>query len=104
MTEPGLEELERALVAFRDARGWQEHHSVRNLTMALGSEVGELMAELRWLRDADANLPSDVLRARLEDEIADVTIFLVLLSERLGVPLVANALRKVEVNKKRFPI
>ncbi len=42
-----------AVREFADERDWQRFHNVKNLTMALAGEVGELVAELQWVEPAD---------------------------------------------------
>src|ERR1043165_2474683 len=78
----------RRFVAERD---WQQFHDPKNLAMLLASEVGELVAEYRWIdgRDADEHSRADPARARIADEIGDVGIALVLLCERTGIDLVS---------------
>jgi len=68
----------RQFVAERD---WQQFHDPKNLTMLLASEVGELVAEYRWVAGdaADAHSRDAVSRARIADEIGDVGIALLLL-------------------------
>lgn len=48
-------DLRSRLRAFAEARDWQQFHTPKNLAMALGGEVGELVAELQWLDDAAVN-------------------------------------------------
>jgi dCTP diphosphatase len=97
-----LEALEERLVAFRDQRDWKQFHTPRNLSMALASEVGELLGELRWATDEAAS-EDDALREALTDEIADIGIFLVLLCESLGVDLAEAMQTKITRNESRFP-
>lgn len=96
-----LDELKR-FVAERD---WSQFHSPKNLVMALSGEVGELTAEFQWLTQEEshqASEPSD-LRDRVKSELADVTIYLTLLSEALGIDLDDAVAAKLSVNKSRFP-
>jgi NTP pyrophosphatase (non-canonical NTP hydrolase) len=99
---PVLEAL-RTFVAERD---WAQFHDPKNLAMALSSEVGELCALYRWVRseDSDEFGHAPASRPRLEDEMADVTICLLLLAERTGIDLAEVALRKIEANGRRYPV
>ena len=101
-----LEELLLALRRFNADREWAQFHGVKNLSMALASEVGELVALLRWKEPARAereHLDADEL-ARLEDEIGDVMLVLLNLSDRLGVDLVEAAARKLAKNALKYSI
>ncbi|HOD08121.1 MAG TPA: nucleotide pyrophosphohydrolase [Myxococcota bacterium] len=85
---------------------WGQFHDPKNLAMALSSEVGELCALYRWVRSEDADTFSQDPRnrARIEDEIADVTIFLLLLADRTGINLEEVALKKIAHNAARYPV
>ena len=100
-----LVHLKERLVEFRDQRDWEQFHSPKNLAMALAAEAGELLAEFQWLTEeqsAEARLDGD-LRNRVTGELADVTIYLVLLADKLGIDLIKAAETKLVVNERRFP-
>jgi dCTP diphosphatase len=100
-----LEALMDDLRAFVRERDWEQFHDPKNLAMLLASEVGELLAEYRWIssEDADAYTGDVEARARVEAELADVAISLLLLVDRLGLDLVDLVRRKVEANTKKYP-
>jgi len=92
----------RQFVAERD---WQQFHDPKNLTMLLASEVGELVAEYRWVAGdaADAHSRDAVSRARIADEIGDVGIALLLLCDRTGIDLGEASAAKRAKNRGRYP-
>ena len=67
--------------------------------MALGSEVGELQAEFRWLSENE-NLTEEKFNS-IKDEIADVSIFLLRLSQVLKIDLSQAVRDKLRANEKR---
>ena len=95
--------LTARLRAFAEARSWERHHTPRNLALALAGEVGELCAELQWVRDDALDAWSDDLRARVSDEVADVLIYLVRFADVCGIDLLTAAADKIERNEARFP-
>jgi NTP pyrophosphatase (non-canonical NTP hydrolase) len=101
-----LDELHRRIDEFLAERDWHRHHTPKNLAMALTGEVGELVEILQWLTpDEAADAGRDLLlRPRLEDELADVLIYLASLAKALDVDLVEVALAKVARNQTRFPV
>lgn len=102
---PDLVELHRRIDEFLQARDWHRFHTPKNLAMALTGEVGELMEILQWLTPEEAERAGadPEMRARLEDELADVLIYLASLAKVLDVNLVDVAIAKVERNERRFP-
>lgn len=95
--------LTARLRAFAEARSWERHHTPRNLALALAGEVGELCAELQWVRDDAPGVWPDDLRARVADEVADVLIYLVRFADVCGIDPLAAAAAKIERNETRFP-
>ncbi len=98
-------ELIEKLRSFVSERDWQQFHDPKNLAMLLASEVGELVAELRWVRneDADSKLQEEAIRERVVDEIGDVVIAAFLLADRIGVDPIEAALCKLQKNGKKYP-
>lgn len=101
-----LEEIVQELRAFVAERDWQQFHDPKNLAMAIGSEAGELLAEYRWVSNADADVHSHSPepRARIAAEAADVAIALVLFCDRVGLDLPAAIRDKVARNRLNYPV
>jgi NTP pyrophosphatase (non-canonical NTP hydrolase) len=100
-----VEEVILRLREFAAARGWEPFHTPKNLVMALSGEVGELTALFQWLtpEESDGWRDDRAREAEVLDEIADVTLYLLQLADRLGVDLLAAAHAKMDRNELRFP-
>lgn len=104
MSDASLDDLRLRLRAFAAERDWEQHHTPKNLSMALAGEVGELLEIFQWLTPEQAAEVMDSSRAGdVRDELADVTIYLVRLADILGVDLVEVAHAKTRRNHDRFP-
>lgn len=101
MTE--LDDLRDQLRAFAAARDWDQFHSPKNLAMALSAEAGELLAIFQWLTEAQSRSLSPEAQAAASDEIADVLLYLIRLSDKLGIDPVAAANRKIVANAAKYP-
>ena len=100
---PDLLMLRDKLRAFAEARDWEQFHSPKNLSMALMVEVAELIEHFQWLTEAQsAELPAEDKQA-VSEELADILLYLVRLSDKLGVDLREAALRKLEKNALKYP-
>ncbi|MHB8743337.1 MAG: nucleotide pyrophosphohydrolase [Sulfuricaulis sp.] len=98
-----LDELKQRLRQFARERDWEQFHSPKNLSMALIVEAAELVEHFQWLtQEQSQKLPPESLRA-VEQEIADVFIYLVRMADLLGVDLMDAARRKIELNAKKYP-
>ncbi|GAA4409519.1 nucleotide pyrophosphohydrolase [Quisquiliibacterium transsilvanicum] len=98
--------LAEAIRAFADARDWAQFHSPKNLAMALTGEVGELVEIFQWLtEDESRRAGDDPERAeQVRHELADVLIYLVRLSDVLGVDLDAAVREKLAMNARKYPV
>jgi NTP pyrophosphatase (non-canonical NTP hydrolase) len=105
MVSDGIEALTAALQQFADERDWAQFHTPKNLVMALVGEVGELIEHFQWLTpEESAAVMNDETSARqIADELADVFIYLVRLSDILGVDLLEAAHAKLDANARRYP-
>ena len=91
---------------FAEERNWPQFHDPKNLAMAIASEAGELLAELRWLSSEESTpeaLSADQ-REAIRLEMADVLIFLVRMADVLDVDMVKAVGDKIAINELRFGV
>ncbi|KAK6266126.1 hypothetical protein QUC31_016963 [Theobroma cacao] len=101
-----LEELKERMAEFARERDWDQFHSPRNLLLALVGEVGELSEIFQWKGEVPRGLPDwkDEEKQHLGEELSDVLLYLVRLSDICGVDLGKAALRKLEINAIKYPV
>ena len=98
-----LEDLKERLREFARERDWEQFHSPKNLSMALIVEAAELVEHFQWLtQEQSRTLPEKTLR-EVEQEMADVFIYLNRMADLLGIDLLDAARRKMELNAKKYP-
>ena len=99
-----LENLRDQLREFAAARDWDQFHSPKNLAMALSAEAGELLEIFQWLTEKQSRSLAAEAHAAASDEIADVLLYLIRLSDTLGIDPVAAAERKLLANATKYPV
>ncbi|XP_039064510.1 dCTP pyrophosphatase 1-like [Hibiscus syriacus] len=101
-----LKDLSNRLAEFAHVRGWDQHHSPRNLLLALVGEVGELSEIFQWKGEVGKGLPnwSDDEKEHLEEELSDVLLYLVRLADVCGLDLGQAALTKIIKNARKYPV
>ena len=98
-----MEKLIEKIRAFNKDRDWGQFHSPKNLAMALNVEVAEIAEHFQWLKEEESkNLGPEKL-AEIKDEIGDVMIFLLNLSDKLNIDVLEAAADKLEKNKEKYP-
>ncbi|WP_122081895.1 nucleotide pyrophosphohydrolase [Vibrio coralliirubri] len=104
MSENDIERLQEVLRDFAKERDWEQFHSPKNLIMALMGEVGELSEIFQWLTDSEASHLEGKVKNRAREEIADVLLYLLRLSDVLDIDLIEAAHDKLEVNRQKYPV
>lgn len=101
-----LDDITARLRAFVAERDWAQFHDPKNLAMAVASEAGELLAEYRWIADAQADEWSEEPdnKQRVAMEAADVGIALLLLCDRVGINLLKAMADKIALNARNYPV
>lgn len=99
-----LDPLRDALRAFTAARDWGPFHSPKNLAMALSVEAAELLEVFQWMTEADSRNLEPAAKTAASEEIADVLLYLIVLSDALGIDPVAAAERKMVANAQKYPV
>lgn len=96
----------QALREFAEARDWAQFHSPKNLVMALSGEVGELNEIFQWMTEADSfrAATSEASADAVRDEVADVALYLIRLSDVLGIDLNEAVSSKLATNAAKYPV
>jgi NTP pyrophosphatase (non-canonical NTP hydrolase) len=99
-----LHELRDALRAFAAERDWDQFHSPRNLATALAVEAAELLEPFQWMGASEGPELPPATRAAVEEEMADVLLYLVRLADKLDVDLERAARTKMARNAEKYPV
>ena len=98
-----LERLRDALRDFAAERDWDQFHSPKNLAMALSVEVAELVEHFQWQTEEQSLRPAPEVLNAVREEVADVLLYLIRISDRLGIDLVQAADDKLALNAHKYP-
>ena len=96
-----LAAIQAAVGEFRDARDWRQFHSPKNLSMSIAIEAAELMERFQWLTEEQAWAAAG--GSDVAEELADVLIYCLSLSNALDLDVASAVLNKLQVNEGRYP-
>ncbi len=100
---PEIDDLKHKIRKFADDRNWDQYHSPKNLSMALIAECGELVEHFQWMTEEQSvNISAETLE-EISHELADVFVYLLRLSDKLGIDLLEATHRKIALNEKKYP-
>lgn len=103
-TRTSLDSLRSDLRRFAEARDWQQFHTPKNLAMALSVEAAELLECFQWLTPEQSAGLAAADRRAVEEEAADVLLYLLRLTDVMEIDLLDAARRKIAVNARKYPV
>ena len=89
-------ELLNALRAFVEDRVWGQFHTPENLAKSVSIEAAELLENYQW--GNPANLEN------VQDELADVLTYCLLLADKLGMDPNEIVLEKLAKTQQKYPV
>jgi dCTP diphosphatase len=97
--------LRQAVAGFVDNRDWRPFHTPKNLSMSIAIEAAELMEHFQWLTTEEAQeaVADPGERAAVADELADILIYCLSLSNALDLDITSAVLTKLQANEHRYP-
>lgn len=101
-----LVSLLEEILHFREERDWEQFHETRNLFIALVGEIGELGSLFQWQRTAELPswLDNPLNKKKSEEELADIFIYLILLSYSMEIDLEQAVISKLKTNAEKYPV
>ena len=94
-----IDELVGVVKEFRDKRDWKQYHNPKDLSLSISIESSELLELFQW---KDKDEPVD--KERLKEEMADILIYLLSLSEVTDIDLFEAVHEKIEKNREKYPV
>ena len=98
-----LEKIRLRIRQFAADRDWDQFHSPKNLSMALAAESGELLEQFQWLTEEQSKKLSYEKLHNIEEELADIQIYLIRLADKLNINIIDAVYKKIEVNERKYP-
>lgn len=89
------------IIEFQKQRDWKQFHLPKNLAISLAIEASEILEIFQWTKGHD--LPNDK-KQQLEEEIADVYYYLLLLAHETGIDIQKAFKNKMKINTKKYPV
>lgn len=95
-----IQELINKINNFRDEREWRSFHNPKDLSISISLEASELLELFQWKSSEEA---VEKNMDRMKDEIADILIYLLMLSDDLGIDVFSAVIEKINKNGKKYP-
>ena len=93
------------LRSFAAERDWDRFHTPKNLATSISVEAAELLELFQWSRGQKGwdEVADPSIRAKIEEELADILLYLIRFADKAEIDLAAIAERKIALNAKKYP-
>lgn len=99
-----IEQIKQKLRDFAEMREWDQYHSPKNLASAISVESAELLEIFQWLSEEESKNLTLKDKSKVEQEVADVFLYLIRLADKLDINLLDVAERKIAINEAKYPV
>ncbi|MDA9472953.1 nucleotide pyrophosphohydrolase [Enterococcus sp. 5H] len=96
-----MDELIERINQFRDERDWRQFHNPKDLAISISLEASELLENFQWKTSEEAKENN---QENIEQELADVLIYSLMLASDLGLDIEEIIEKKLELNGKKYPV
>ena len=93
-------EIIKQINAFRDARNWRPFHNEKDLALSISIEAAELLEDFQWLTAEEA-VEKNI--ENIKEEIADVLIYALMLTDNLNLDMGTIIEEKLQKNAIKYP-
>jgi dCTP diphosphatase len=99
------QKLALTLRAFAAERDWDQFHTPKNLATSLSVEAAELLELFQWSRGQKGwdEVADPSIRTKVEEELADILLYLIRFADKAEIDLAAIAERKIALNAEKYP-
>jgi NTP pyrophosphatase (non-canonical NTP hydrolase) len=98
-----VEELKSKIHRFIKEREWQKYHNPKDLSISLSIESAELLEVFQWRTRAEIEEEMTELGSRIEEELADIGIYLLSFCVALDIDLSRIIIDKIKRNESKYP-
>lgn len=99
-----LEDLQKKIIAFRNARDWKQFHTPKDLAIGLSLEAGEVLEHFLWKNPEEIAEYLKTHKEEIADEMGDVLNYLLIMANDFGIDLVEATDKKIDKNDKKYPV
>lgn len=99
-----IKEIIEKIKRFRDERDWMQFHDPKNMAVSVIIEASELLEHFQWKTKKEVERYVEENKENVQDEIADIALYLFELADNLGIDLLDAMEKKLGKNKKKYPV
>lgn len=99
-----INELTQKLIAFREARDFQQFHKPRDLAVSLSLEASEVLEHFQWKSEKEIEEYVKTHKDEIGEELADVFNWVLIMSHDFGIDILSASAKKISANSLKYPV
>jgi len=101
-----ISQLEEKVWKFIENRNWEKYHKPKDIAESICIEAAELLELFQWRshEEVEKLMGREDYRNRIEEELADITIYILSFAKVTGIDLSKSIIEKIEKNAKKYPV
>ena len=99
-----IEDLQKKIRTFNEERDWSQYHNTKDLALSVVLEAAELLEKYQWKSEKQIREYEELHKEEIGEEVADVIIYILNLSDKLGLNVKEIVEDKIEKNDKKYPV
>ncbi|PLY10912.1 MAG: nucleotide pyrophosphohydrolase [Arcobacter sp.] len=99
-----MEKIKDLILTFSKQRDLDKFHNPKNLAMALSVETAELVEIFQWLNEEQSLNLDKAKREHLEEEIADIAVYLLRICYSQNIDLEKAIISKMKKNIDKYTL
>tara|TARA_B100001964_G_scaffold236537_1_gene298389 strand:+ start:244 stop:555 length:312 start_codon:yes stop_codon:yes gene_type:complete len=101
---PDIQRLTTYIIDFCQKRDWTKNYNAKDLTISLSLHASDLLEHFQAHKNNDSGVVSSKEKEEIQDEVADVAIYLFQLAHFLDIDLSKAIEEKMKKNTVKYPI
>ena len=99
-----IQQLKDKVRGFVDERDWNKYHHPKELAISISIEAAELLEIFQWDEKVDVQKikGDEKTMSKLKEEIADVMMYILCLSNQLDIDLSEAVMVKLDRNRAKY--
>ena len=99
-----IKSIIKKIKKFRDERDWMQFHNHKDMALSLVLEAAEVLEHFQWKSPEEVDAHAKKFKNEISEELADVALYLLELSDNLGIDISKAIKRKLKKNAAKYPV
>jgi NTP pyrophosphatase (non-canonical NTP hydrolase) len=99
-----LDDLQKRVIAFRDARDWKQFHNPKDMALSLVLEAAEVLEHFQWKNSEEIQTYLSKNKSDVAEELSDVLYWVLLMAHDLEIDIVDVFEKKMQKNEAKYSV